>query len=122
MLEFYTASTHTAKKVHVCDLCGGKVQIGEKYQRFSGKNEGEMFDLKHHLICCEIISQYCQYIGDNEYDADSACEWVQETVCANCEHYDEDRDDFTPCKTSMHCCKKVIERFMKAEEAEKDAN
>jgi hypothetical protein len=111
-LNFWTTVTPTAHKEYVCDLCGGKIKIGEKYERFSGKNDGEMFDIKHHMLCTEIIRQYCDYIGEQEYDADSVCEWVTET-CADCEHYDEDRNDFTPCTCSTFQCPKVIKRFSK---------
>jgi hypothetical protein len=110
-LEFWTTLTPIAHKEYICDLCGGKIAVGEKYERFSGKNDGEMFDIKHHLLCAEIIRQYCDYIDDQEYDADSAYEWVQETVCAGCEHYDDERDDYTPCTCSIAQCPKIIERF-----------
>jgi len=110
-LEFCTTSTPTARKEHVCDFCGCKIKVGEKYSRFSGKYDGEMFDTVHHLLCSEIIRQYCDYIDDQEYDLDSAYEWVQETVCAGCEHYDDERDDYTPCTCSISQCPKVIERF-----------
>lgn len=113
MLEFYTTATPIARKVHICDLCNGKIQAGEKYTRFSGKNDGEVFDIKHHLLCAEIIRQYCEFVGDNEYDVDSVHEWVEETVCSECEHYDGNSDSRTPCKKSMFCCPKAIERFSK---------
>lgn len=111
MLEFWTSSTPVARKRYVCDFCGGAIRPGEKYSRFTGKNDGEMFDAKNHLLCSEIARQYCQYIDDNEYDIDSAHEWVEETVCGECEHYDDERDDYTPCKTTLFSCPKVIERF-----------
>ena len=112
-LEFSNATTPTARKTYECDLCCSSIHEGEKYSRFCGKYDGEMFDIKHHLLCAEIIGQYCNYIGDDEYDEDNVREWVQETVCVGCEHYEEDREDFTPCTCSTFQCPKVIQRFSK---------
>lgn len=122
MLEFFTVQTPMARKIHTCDLCNGKIQVGEKYTRFSGKFEGEMFDTKHHALCTEIIRQYCDCVGDNEYDADSVRDWATEVVCGQCNHYDDDREDYTPCECSLFSCPNAIKRFSKLKEAPSDKN
>ena len=46
MLEFYHIKHPKARKEHVCDLCGSKIPLGQVYERYSGKYDGDMFDLK----------------------------------------------------------------------------
>ena len=112
MLEFSSSSFPIATKEHACDLCRGAISSGSKYLRFAGKEGGNFFNTKYHLLCAEIIRQYCRYVGDNEYDPDSVGEWVEEMVCGECEHGDEGRDDFTPCSRLMSSCSKVEDYFM----------
>lgn len=114
MLEFSKMTTPVARKEHKCSLCGDLIRIGERYDRFSGKDGGIMFDLKHHLMCREIIQQYCSYLGEFEYDNDDIIYWVEEMVCGDCEHsrFGDGADD---CETSIFRCPKVIERFSKKE-------
>lgn len=116
MLEFSSHSYPVARKEHRCDLCCSEIKVGEEYSRFSGMYEGRFFDHKHHLLCERIISQYCDHVGDNEYDNDNVIDWVTEIVCGDCEHshYDDGADD---CSFSnMFVCPKVIERFAEKEE------
>lgn len=110
MLDFFNQSFPTARKEHKCSLCGGIVCIGEKYSRYSGKYDGEMFDMKHHLMCREIICRFCDDTDSCEYTDDEVIDWVQERVCYECEHswHGDGKDD---CDTSLFECPKVIERF-----------
>ena len=43
MLDFSSIKQPTAIKDHRCSLYGGNIHAGEKYIRFSGRYEGEMF-------------------------------------------------------------------------------
>ena len=110
MLEFFNQSYRTARKEHKCSLCDGVIYIGEKYSRYAGKYDGQMFDHKHHLLCLEIINQYCLWAEDNEYTNDEVIEWLQEKICYECEHswHGDGKDD---CDTSLFQCPRVIERF-----------
>lgn len=109
MLEFYTINNPKAKKEHVCDLCGDKIGISEKYVRFSGKIHGEMFDDKYHSGCYEIIETYCMEVGDDEYDAQSIHDWLREEICPKC-CSDEDIDD---CFCIACRCEKVLNKIPK---------
>lgn len=110
MLEFSNQSNRIARKEHKCDLCGEVIRVGEKYSRYAGKYDGQMFDYKHHLLCLEMISEYCLWAEDNEYTEDDVIDWLMETVCYNCEHswHGDGKDD---CETSIFLCPKVVERF-----------
>jgi len=101
MLEFSTVTTPVAKKQYKCSLCGRAINKGEKYSRFEGKNDGEMFSEKHHLFCVDIIDKYCRWAGDQEYDVDSVLEWAHEFGCADCPHAPWKEDD---CDKSVFDC------------------
>lgn len=90
MLEFYDSSTPKARKEYTCDFCNQKIQIGEKYSRFSGKYDGDMFDVKHHLLCERICRAYCDWANDNEYSNDDVQDWLQSEICYDCKHYEDD--------------------------------
>ena len=112
MLEFQNYSERNARKEHRCDLCGEIIRVGEKYIRFSGKYDGMMFDQKLHLLCNQIISEFCRANNEEEYSDDLVFDWVQYVVCSECEHssYGDGKDD---CETPISRCKKVINRFCK---------
>lgn len=99
MLEFYTTAHPKAKKDHVCDLCNGTIRKGEKYHRYSGKNDGYMFDYKYHLICQKIIDAYCDTSGDNEYSNDAIWDFLSDEYCFDCELHknDECANDTLSC-------------------------
>jgi hypothetical protein len=56
--EFFHSETRKARKVHRCSECGGDIKKGERYQRDSGKNEGEFWTFVTCLICAEIRSVF----------------------------------------------------------------
>lgn len=112
MIEFSTYREPTARKTHICDLCGNEIAIGEKYTRFSGSDGGYMFDTKLHLFCNEVIRQYCKYWEVNEYDIDSVIDWAREVACSGCEYYEDD-NDFPPCEKSIFECERVRNYFQK---------
>lgn len=114
MLEFSNQSDRIARKVYTCDLCGEKIYVGEKYSRYAGKYDSMFFDMKHHMLCTEIIRQYCLWADDDEYTEDDVLDWIRETICSDCIHswYEGGRDD---CDTSVFLCPTVINRFVEQE-------
>lgn len=104
MHEFYSETEQKARKQYTCDLCGGVIPIGQKYTRYSGKYDGEMFDYKLHLPCKAVINEYCDRNNECEYDEDAISEWLNEEVC--CKLCDiETRDN---CFHSAMGCPKVL--------------
>ena len=95
MIEFYKSTCPKARKDHKCDLCGGTIHIGEKYHRYSGKYDGDMFDEKYHLICQNIINSYCDETGDWEYNNDCIQDWLRDKYCYDCKHGADEDDDCT---------------------------
>ena len=95
MLEFYNSTQPKARKEYKCDLCDQTIHKGEIYNRHSGKYNGDMFDDKYHLTCKNIIDAYCDAQGEGEYNNDSIQEWLHDTHCLDCEHYENDVCTFT---------------------------
>lgn len=62
--EFFTEVWPKAKKDHTCEDCNRKIQAGERYQRVSGKYDGEFFDVCTCALCHEIR----QAFTCNEFD------------------------------------------------------
>ena len=54
MMDFSRSSTHKAKKPHKCFLCGGKIAIGEKYERYTGKYDGDFLT----SVSMRTVSQF----------------------------------------------------------------
>lgn len=111
MLEFHTSRLLSAKKIHKCSLCGGTINVGEKYNRFSGKYDGDMFDDKYHVACQNMIQSYCLDQNDTEYDNWSVADWLHDKYCVECEHYKNDT-----CSTSELRCQKIINDYTSSEE------
>lgn len=82
--EFYCRSTPTARKVHRCYECSGEIRPGERYERVSGKWDGE---IGVYLTCerCFDIRQWvtnnvpctCWAHGNLRGDAENAVEEAQ---------------------------------------------
>lgn len=107
MLEFTTNARRKARKEYVCDICAGKIALGEEYVRYSGKYDGDFFDWKYHADCQAVIDVYLRETGECEYDEEAINEWLDGEVCCNmCDI--ETRDD---CFWSATRCEKVLEKL-----------
>lgn len=89
MMEFYSEKTPIAQKEHKCEMCGGVIQVGEKYTYQSGKFYGEFFSRKLHTECDYILTDFLNETGENEFCYDEISDWWSESYCWNCKH-DED--------------------------------
>jgi hypothetical protein len=49
--EFYNSSRPLAKKAHKCDECGRIINRGERYERATGKWDGEVSTAKTCVYC-----------------------------------------------------------------------
>lgn len=54
-----------ARKEHICEWCGEKINIGEKYYRYKGIYDGDFQDTCMHLEC-ELASQ--KFFAENIYE------------------------------------------------------
>lgn len=95
-LEFWSVAEPKAKKEHECLLCGCKIKVGEKYHRFSGKNDDGMFDDKFHLECARIIKAFMLDCREDEWTADWVFDWLHGQVCVDCERYEDNVEEGEP--------------------------
>lgn len=109
MLEFGNYTSPKAKKEHICDLCNHKIHVGEKYSRFSGKYDGDMFDVKHHLLCERICRAYCDWANESEYTNDDVQDWLREEYCLCCENYEECTVHEFECSIIRENIEKVVD-------------
>ena len=110
MLEFYHIKHPKARKKHVCDLCGSKILLGQTYERYSGKYNGNMFDLKYCLDCGKIIDAFLEENGYDEYSNDDIYDWLVERFCYNCKHGCNRDDD---CIINKFCCPNILSEIKK---------
>ena len=96
MLDFFTSTYPKARKEYKCDLCGQKIEKGEKYHRYSGKYDGDLFDDKYHLICQKIINAYCEASTEGEYTNDEIYDWLRDDYCPDCAMYANDECEDYP--------------------------
>lgn len=108
MMEFYSERQVTARKPHVCEMCGGKIVPGEAYYRENGKWEGDFFSRALHTHCHLMEMEYCCEV-DNEFSWDDIADYIADTYCCDCEHAacNDDRDDWTECEYHVTDCPKI---------------
>jgi hypothetical protein len=59
--EFCHTQIRKARKAHRCSECDKEILPGERYERATGKSEGELWDADTCLICAEIAKAfYCE--------------------------------------------------------------
>lgn len=110
MLEFSSSTYPKARKEYKCDLCGEVIHKGEVYHRWSGKYDGDMFDNKYHPLCQRIINAYCEAVDEREYNHGSICDWLRDTYCIDCEHYDYENGE---CDAFPLSCPLIRKHFEK---------
>ena len=111
MLDFYNSTYPKAQKEYKCDLCGQIIKKGEKYHRWCGKYDGDMFDNKYHTACQRMISAYCHAMDDDEYNENCVCDWLHDEYCLDCRCNEEDN-----CTFFETTCPKIRQHFEKGSE------
>jgi hypothetical protein len=86
MMSFYDAKTPTARKPHICEMCGEIIKKGEVYSKESGKWCGELFTRKMHLQCFDVMNEYCDEV-DNEFVWEDIAEYWREKYCRKCVNF-----------------------------------
>ena len=106
MLEFFNSTFPKARKEYKCDLCGEKIEKGQKYHRYSGKYDGELFDDKYHCVCQKIINAYCDWASEREYTNDEIYDYLHDEYCLDCKKYEDDE-----CVNNPLSCPFIREKF-----------
>ena len=67
-MELLKETKPIARKEHICNLCYGKIEKGEKYVSLSIL-DGDIYTFKMHLECEEVSSDACEhYDMTSNYD------------------------------------------------------
>ena len=105
MLEFSNNVYVKARKRHKCNLCHEIIEKGEIYNRYTGKYDGNFFDLKYHLTCMNFITTYGKDMEETEYDEESVYEYIEEKHCLGCQYYEKD------CSEIPFKCEIIKEKY-----------
>lgn len=61
MLTTLKESHPIARKEHICELCGGKINKGQKYYRQTNIYDGRVYDWIEHEECGQVASELDMY-------------------------------------------------------------
>lgn len=89
MLEFYTHIYPVARKEHKCEFCRQIIPKGKRYSCETGKYDGDMFTRKLCSECSNILQDFCQENGYDEFDWWEVSDWLQEAYCQDCQNREE---------------------------------
>lgn len=94
MLTTIKESHPIARKEHICELCGCKINKGRKYYRQTNVYDGCIYDWIEHEECREIASKLDMY-DKCDYDEGLSSEVFKEILdnYIYLEHYDDITDD-----------------------------
>ena len=94
MLKTIKESNPIARKEHICNFCGGKINKGQKYYRQTNIYDGCIFEWIEHEECGRVASELDMY-GKCDYDegltSDRFGDILDEYIYQ--EHYDDITDD-----------------------------
>lgn len=90
-MKVLEATTHTARKEHTCDFCGGIIHKGELYYR-STIVDGEIYTCKVHDLCETLAYFLCEYDDEGiekEYWQDVVSEMYRKEFGDDCDFSQE---------------------------------
>lgn len=93
MLECYTKNIARAKNRHTCSICGAPIEVNEKYVAYRGKTDGEWFRDSYHLVCQNIIDNFLDDTGEDEYSFAEIDEWLHDLKCHECDKHNKETND-----------------------------
>ena len=86
-----------ARKEHICELCGCKINKGQKYYRQTNVYDGRIYDWIEHEECREIASELVVYdeCDYDEYDEGLSPDYFKEIIddYIHREHHNDITDD-----------------------------
>ena len=118
MTEEIMSEWRKARKPHKCNYCGQTIEPGERYYRYVGKYDGEIYTWLGHEKCEYIAGEIWDYCdldeGMSDEDFENGCFEVCRTfVCPDCEKWDAEYDG---CYSEVsYCIDKLYELFQTKE-------
>ena len=80
MSNFYNNTHPKARKEHICDICGEKIKVGERYSKQVGTFDGDFYNNCYCLDCEAVLDAYFRF-HDEYYDTWQVTDWVNEYWC-----------------------------------------
>lgn len=108
--SFHNEWYRIARKRHRCELCGGEIEVGEKYSYESGVYDGFFYTRKLHSVCREIIDDYANSeleLGE-DYTYDYVIDWLRDEFCYEC-------DERENCE-NVSVCEKMKDYYRKEQQ------
>jgi len=123
MADIVSTQTPKARKAHKCDWCGGKIEVGERYERTFITDYGDAWTWKCHPECQRLVQIFIDmdYIEREDLvSRDSfreACqEYCRAHICPGCESWDKERNR---CRNDQgYCLEKIKEMLLEGENDE----
>lgn len=106
MSDFHSSRTSTARKSHICILCGQEIPVGEKYKRSTGKWCGDFYNHYFHSTCYDLVQEYIGTFGEEEWSSDWIYDWLYDECCRSCSKADN-------CEQNVFRCDKVLDQIFK---------
>lgn len=81
-----------ARKEHTCMWCGGKIAVGEQYDRQTLVYDGELYEWKNHRECAKLASRlnmFAEY-GDEGLDEEYFKECIDNYIW---DHHQNENDE-----------------------------
>jgi hypothetical protein len=66
----------TARKPHVCDYCGGQIEVGEEYDLAKVADSGRVWTWKSHIICGLFAANHIEDDVGDGIDQDVFCDAI----------------------------------------------
>ena len=92
MSEFATRAQRRAAREHKCVLCGLPIRAKAEYIHIKVLQDGRYREIRIHIHCDAILSEYAAQNGLEEIDMTSITSdiagWITETACAVYNHED----------------------------------
>ena len=94
MLTMLKESHPIARKEHICEFCGGKINKGQKYCRQTNIYDGYIYDWIEHEECYQIASELDMY-GECDFDEGLSPDHFRDLLDDYIyqEHYNDFTDD-----------------------------
>ena len=96
MITMLKESHPIARKEHICEFCGGKINKGQKYYRQTNIYDGCIYEWIEHEECHQIASALDMY-GKCDFDEGLSPERFRDILDEYIyqEHYDDITDDIS---------------------------
>lgn len=107
----------TARKQHVCNLCNGYIDPGDRYHYEFNKDGSDVWSFLAHLECQFVAQELWEFIDpwdgmfDDEFQ-DGVRRFCKNMICPKCKNYNmEDEDCMNDESYCIHHCVTLLKEY-----------